>query len=337
MAAENNSKTKGIIVKGVGGLYTVRLADGSDVLCRARGIFRHEKITPLVGDRVVVSNDIEGADITVDGNEKKKKPSEKADISHVIDEILERKSSLIRPALANLTHLFTVIPSAKPKPDIYTVDKLISIAESREIEPVIIVNKCDIDPDESKRIYDIYTLAGFDCFALSASSGEGCDRLLDYLKSLTDGGREVVAAFAGASAAGKSTLMSRLFKNLDLATGDVSRKIERGRHTTRHVELYNVEEVPRMFIADTPGFSMLDFARFNFYGLDELPYTFREFREHLGKCRYTKCTHLKEEECSIMDALEKGEISKSRHDSYVALYEEIKKKPEWQRKKEERV
>ena len=308
----------GMITKGVGGLYTVRpdCEDTSEINCKARGVFRHENITPLVGDRVVLLNDT--------GDE---------DAGYVIDEILPRKNSLIRPALANLTHLFIVIPAAKPAPDLLTVDKLISIADARDIEPVIIVNKKDIAPLEAERIRKIYSRSGFKCFLLSAQSGEGCDALYDYfLDECAE--NTVISAFAGASAAGKSTLLTRLFPALELKTGTVSRKTPRGRHTTRHVELYSPISGKNFFVADTPGFSLLDFTRFNFYELSELPWAFREFRDSIGKCRYTKCTHLKEEGCAVLEKVKAGEIPKERHDSYIALYEEIKKKPEWKRRAE---
>lgn len=325
MTEKNNDKVvTGMITKGVGGLYTVRCDDGCEVTCLARGVFRYENMTPLVGDRVeVLSNTAAGED-----EQKKNSPG------YVIEKILERNNSLIRPALANLTHLFVVVPCARPKPDIVTVDKLVSIADSKDIEPVIIVNKADIEPDEALRIKEIYTKAGFSCFILSARTGEGCDALLEYLEKSSNAS-PTVSAFAGASAAGKSTLMTKLFPDLKLKTGEVSRKTQRGRHTTRHVELFSVLENGRCFVADTPGFSLLDFARYNFYELSELPWSFREFRESLGKCRYTKCTHTKEEGCEILRRVNDGEISRQRHESYVALYEEIKKVPEWKRKQEQ--
>ena len=307
-----------MITKGVGGLYTVLTDDGASVLCRARGLFRHESVTPLVGDRVTVCRDDDAGDDEDEG--------------YLIERIHQRKNSLIRPAIANLTHLFVVIPSAKPKPDLLTVDKIIAVAECRGIEPVIIVNKSDIDPVEAgniKRIYD----GAFTCVSLSAASGEGCGELLGHLEALSCEA-SVTAAFAGASAAGKSTLMKRLFPELDLKTGDISRKTERGRHTTRHVELYPVLGSNRCFIADTPGFSLLDFTRFNFIPLSDLASSFREFSEYLGECRFTKCTHTKEEGCAVIEACREGKIPLARHENYVLLYDEIKKVPEWKRRKD---
>ncbi|MBE6562153.1 MAG: ribosome small subunit-dependent GTPase A [Ruminococcaceae bacterium] len=314
------TQIKGTVIKGVGGLYTVRPDDGrEDIRCKARGVFRYENITLLVGDRVTVVTD-----------------SEEGESGFVIDKIEERKNSLIRPAIANLSHLFIIVPSAKPKPDLLTVDKLISIADSKGIEPVVIVNKLDLDPEEATRIKTVYEKVGFNCFLLSAATGEGCEALYDFFVNESEKGI-MLSAFAGASAAGKSTLLTRLFPALDLKTGEVSRKTQRGRHTTRHTEVFSVFENNRCFIADTPGFSLLDFNRFNFYDLKELPYAFREFRESLGECRYTKCTHLKEEGCAVLERVENGEIPKERHESYCLLYEEIKQKPEWKRRKEEKL
>ena len=301
-----------MIIKGVGGLYTVLTDGGERILCRARGAFRHDGVTPLVGDRVTVSGDGEGG--------------------YAVDTIEQRTCTLIRPAMANLTHLFVVIPAAKPKPDLVTVDKLIAVAEDRGIEPVVVVNKRDADPGEAERIKDVYAGAGFSCFTLSATTGEGCGALLDYFATNSKDA-VMIAALAGASAAGKSTLMKRLFPDLDFKTGDVSRKTERGRHTTRHVELFEAPQIGKCFIADTPGFSLLDFAVFNLCDLADLPFAFREFADCLGKCRYTKCTHTKEEGCAVLEKLSRGEISKERHDSYVAIYDEIKAIPEWKRKK----
>ena len=158
------AKPQGIVIKGVGGLYTVLSDDGVRYSCRARGKFRHENISPLVGDRVAVSQDAENG----------------ASDGYVIDFIFPRKNSLVRPAVANLTHLFAVVPSAKPKPDLLTVDKIISVAESKGIEPVVIVNKSDIDPEEAERIRSLYASAGFTCMLLSAETGDGCDALVGY-------------------------------------------------------------------------------------------------------------------------------------------------------------
>ena len=326
------SRQKGILIRGVGGLFGVcplPLTPGSPVLsCRARGVFRHEKITPLPGDTVIIQRDSE----TPTRSDKSS-----ADAEYVIDEILPRTNTLVRPPLANLTHLFLMIPSAHPAPDLLTADKLISIAEVNHIEPVIVISKQDLDPTASESIRRIYADAGFSTFVVSVDNPESVQVLREYILSLSKQVNPVVAAFAGASAAGKSTMMMQLFPGLSLKTGDVSRKTERGRQTTRHVELFLFEANEGIcLIADTPGFSLLDFTQFNFFDLSELPESFREFHEYLGNCRYTKCSHTKEEGCAILEAIREGKISQRRHKSFIAMYEDMKKTPEWKRRKEER-
>lgn len=305
----------GMITKGVGGLYEVRPYPvfGETVYsCRARGVFRHEGIVPLPGDI---------AEITVDENSGE----------GVINDITERKNCLIRPALANLTHLFAVLPAARPAPDLTVADKLICAAEDKGIEPVIIVTKTDLDPLKAAETADVYRRGGFSLFSVCAD-GSADAPLADYIEK--NASLPLVAAFAGASGAGKSTLMGRLFPSLKLKTGDVSRKIQRGKHTTRHAELYPVEiGGAHCYIADTPGFSMIDFARYNFVEEDRLPYSFREFAPLMGQCRYTKCTHTKEEGCAVLEAVKNGEISPARHASYCAVLEEIRKNPPWKRNK----
>ncbi len=325
----DESVKTGIIVRGVGGLFGVRplpLAAGEEILlCRARGVFRHEKISPLPGDAVRISRDSD-APITNDGKTA----------AYVIDEILPRQNSLIRPPLANLTHLFLVIPAARPAPDLKTADKLIAIAEAAGIDTVVLVTKKDLDPGKADEITALYKGAGFTAFSLSAHEETSIDALHQYLISLSVGEKNVTAAFAGASGAGKSTLMTKLFPALSFKTGEISRRAERGRQTTRHVELFPFEKEGHVcLIADTPGFSILDFTRFNFFDPAELPYAFREFRPHIGNCRYTKCTHTKEEDCAILAAVTAGEIPKGRHESYVEIFTEMKKKPDWKRRQEE--
>ena len=296
----------GRVIEGVGGLYTVRCEDAGEVnliQCRAKGIFRHEGISPLVGDIVRVDFDA--------GEE-----------NAVIGEIFERQNSLIRPPMANLDCVFVSLAAAKPMPMLDTTDKLVAILEHNDIEPVIVVGKCELDRERSREIVEIYEKAGYRAFALSCETGEGVSEIREFISS-----RRGVMAMAGASGVGKSTLLNKLFPTLKLSTGGVSRKTERGRHTTRAVTLYEVGE--GAFFADTPGFSMIDFERFNFFELEDLPLAFKEINERIGECRYTKCTHLKEDGCAIVEAVKRGEISKSRHDSYVSLYEILKNKHKW--------
>lgn len=341
----NNNSFRGIITRGVGGLYGVRIKtnDGyapEEVLCRARGAFRHEQLTPTVGDDVAVKpladynpDEIKQGE---DEHDKRKGKAKDVQVDFVIDEILPRRSIMIRPALSNLDYLFAVIPAASPEPDLLTADKLTVIAENYGIETVVVINKADIAPERAREIAEIYKTAGYSVFMLSAASGEGVRELMNYIKSVSaqkDGREHVSGAFAGVSGAGKSTLMTALFPHLELTTGKVSRKTERGRHTTRHVELYPIELDGNTFwLADTPGFSMLDFTRFNFFPYDELAGSFREFDDCIGKCRYTKCTHLREEGCAVIEKMNNGKISPSRHDSYVRIFEEQRSVPEWKRR-----
>lgn len=309
----------GTVLKGVGGLYTVALDSPyngeNTVAVRGRGSFRHEKIVLLTGDRVELEPLNEGG--------------------FFCKKILERKNSLIRPPLANLDIIFVVISTTKPMPSLEIIDKMIAIAEHNKIEPVIVVSKSDLDKEFSSELCRIYKNSGFESFLTSSYDKDGLEEILDFLKKRTRE-QSPICAFAGASGAGKSTLMNNLFPSLSLETGDLSRKIERGKNTTRHTELFSLSgllgEEYSGYLADTPGFSLLDFERFDFFELDELLDTFRDLKEHSGSCKYTKCSHTKEDGCRIIEMVKSGEIEKSRHKSYVALYEILKKKPFWKNK-----
>ena len=299
-------KQKGRVISSVGGLYTVRVTDGDNVTeyaCQARGIFRHSNIKIVVGD--IATLDFSEGD-------------------PVIEAIEDRRNSLIRPALANLDVVFVTMASKSPAPMLDMTDKMTAILEHNDIEPVIVVGKCELNDVEADRIAEIYKKVGYTTFKISSVTGEGIAEIKEYIDNLLSG---KIAAFAGASGVGKSTLLNSLFPNLELGTGGVSRKTERGRHTTRAVTLYPIGK--DAYLADTPGFSMLDFDRFDFFTLDDLPLAFREINERIGQCKYTKCTHRKEEGCAIVDAVKSGEIAKSRHESYVMLYEILKNKHKW--------
>lgn len=296
----------GRIVEGVGGLYTVRCEEDGEInliSCRAKGSFRHEGITPLVGDNVVVD---------ISAGEK----------NAVISEILGRKNSLIRPPMANLDCVFVAMAAAKPAPMLDMTDKLVSILEHNDIEPVIVIEKCELDRERAEEVKTVYEKAGYRAFVLSCETGEGIEEIESFIAT-----RRGILALAGASGVGKSTLLNKLFPTLSLGTGSVSRKTERGRHTTRAVTLLKISD--ELYFADTPGFSMLDFERFDFFDLEDLPLSFREINERIGECKYTKCTHRKEDGCAIVDAVKSGEIAKSRHESYVMLYEILKNKHKW--------
>ena len=295
---------KGRIIKGVGGLYTVRLSD-RDLQCRARGSFRHSNITPLVGDCVTLGIDERG--------------------DAVIDRIDERKNSLIRPPLANIDYAFVTMAAASPKPMLDMTDKLCAILEHNYITPVIVVGKCELDREYANEIKSIYEKAGYRVFILSCVTGEGIDEIQAFVDGNLAG---KISAFAGASGVGKSTLLNKLFPSLELGTGEVSRKVERGKHTTRTVTLFEVCGEGG-YLADTPGFSMLDFDRFDFFDIENLPNVFPEIHECVGLCKYTKCSHTKEEGCEVLKKVRRGEMAKSRHDSYVELYNVLKNKPKW--------
>ncbi len=293
--------SEGRVVRGVGGLYEVMIlsADGErHVTCRGRGALRRDDKL-LVGDLCLVRED---------GGEA------------VIEKILPRRTVLVRPPLSNLDELFIVTAASHPAPSLETLDKLTAIAVHNGITPTLIVTKADIDDAAAEQLAALYRGAGFTVFVLSPS--RPTEALSQYIAEHVAGGR--CAAFAGASGVGKSTLLNRLFPSLSLATGAISQKIARGRHTTRSVELFLTPEGG--LLADTPGFSMLDFVRFDFFSLADLPATFPEFLDELSGCRYADCTHTGEVECGVAVAVREGRIAPSRHESYRALYKILKEK-----------
>ena len=316
-------RVKGKVIKGVGGLYTVLVdKDGGElaglrVRSRARGALRRGGMQVLAGDVVELGYDAELF--------AAKRADEEANF--VIESVCERKNSLIRPPLANLDYLFITVAAAAPAPVLLTVDKLFSICVYNNIEPIAIISKCELNEEYAKEIADIYTKAGFRVFLTSSVSGEGIKELSAYINELPEGS---ISAFSGASGVGKSTLLNALFPSLELSTSEISKKTERGRHTTRQTELFVIREGERpVFLADTPGFTMLDFDQFDFFSLEDLPFTMREFDGYIGCCKYKKCTHTKEEGCAVLEAVKNGEISPSRHKSYLALYETLKAKKKW--------
>ena len=284
----------GIIVKGIGGFYYVKAADGCIYECKARGRFRKDGIIPIIGDNV---------EIEISG----KKGS--------IARISERKNALVRPAVANIDTLVIIAAATSPEPNMTLIDKLTVSALSNDIEPVICVNKTDLA--DGNYIADAYGQAGFKTFMVSAENGSGVNALMPVL-------RDKVTAFAGLSGVGKSTLLNHITGE-DLKTGDVSEKIQRGRHTTRHVELFELKDGG--FVLDTPGFSS-----FELYGIkaDELWEYFPEMADTAGACRFRGCSHISEPDCAVKAKLEAGEIAKSRYDSYVELYNILKEIKDWE-------
>ena len=320
----------GRVIKSNGGLFTVRLfldasrepmpLDGLTVTGRGRGSL-HRKGSLLVGDVVKVTYDNTAYSTDADGSIQCAEDG----TGVAIDEILERKNALIRPPMANLDLLFVTLSATTPDPVLETVDKLICIAEHNHIEPVIVITKSELAPEYAAELADIYRRAGFEVFCVG--KGLPVDALEERIANIKNG---TVAAFSGASGVGKSTLLNRLFPQLQLQTGEISRRIERGKNTTRVTELYPLTDENNCgYLADTPGFTMLDFERFDFFEKEDLPLTFREFSPYIGECRYTKCSHTKEEGCAILAAVKSGVIPASRHQSFLSLYEVLKKKTKW--------
>lgn len=291
---------EGIILKALSGFYYVD--DGQSVwTCRARGKHRYSRLTPLVGDQVRFT------------------PLENH--SGALDEILPRKNEFYRPAVANIDLLVVVASQAVPTTDPFLIDRVTSIAASRGCEALICVNKCDLEPGEA--LIQTYEKAGFLTLRLSAETGEGIDRLRQAIAGK-------VCAFTGNSGVGKSSILNALEEGFHLATGEISDKLSRGRHTTRHVELFRLS--CGALAADTPGFSSFDVDRMELARKEELQHSFREFKPYLGKCQFLDCAHLKEKGCAVLEAVKAGEIPQSRHQSYVRLYEQVKAVPDWERK-----
>lgn len=304
---------EGKVVKGLGGLYDIRVIEDGKIAyysCRAKGALHRADEKVLIGDNVRLRLD------------------EATEGSIVIADRLPRKNALIRPPIANLDILFIVLAPRDPAPVTETVDKLIAIAEHNGIEPVILLTKADLDPEACERLCEIYRTVGVSVFTTSSALGEGMESLHEYLDAHLRGG--VTAAFAGASGVGKSTLLNALFPTLSLATSEISRKIARGRHTTRHVELFalSAEDADTGYLADTPGFSLIDFERFDFFALEDLLPTFRELLPYVGKCRYSDCAHVGESaaECAVAKAADEGLIPPSRLESYRSIYRILKAK-----------
>ncbi len=288
---------EGIILKGIGGFYYVDTAEGL-IECKARGKFRLKTGKPVIGDRV----DIE---IQPDG-------------TGYMMSIAERRNQLMRPAVANLDQLVVVCAAAPPRTDPFLIDKVTAIAEHKEMDVLIVINKTDIDSGDE--LFHIYTQAGFTVLRVSAETGAGVDELKAHLKGKT-------SAFAGNSGVGKSSLLNRIDSRFALKVGAISQKIERGRHTTRHVELMKLEDGG--YIADTPGFSAFNLEQMDLVLKNDLQYTFREFAPYLNQCRFTGCAHVKEKGCAVIAAVEAGKISKERHESYCRLYDSVKDIKEW--------
>lgn len=293
-------KAEGLIIKATGGFYYV-LCDDTIYECRARGIFRKRELSPLVGDRVTISV----------------LPDEKG----YIYAVHERKNSLVRPPLANIDRLVMVISVAEPAPNLLVMDKLIAVAEHQGVEPVLVFTKCDLE--DPTPYSEIYRKAGFSVFEVCSTEHRGTEPVLKML-------RGKISAFCGNSGAGKSTLLNEILPHLSLSTAEISKKLGRGRHTTRHTELFAIEDDG--WVADTPGFSAIEMERMEIIRKEELQYCFREFEPYLLKCKFTGCSHVSEKGCAVLAAKAEGIIPESRHRSYCAMYEDAKQIKEWELK-----
>lgn len=291
---------EGLIRKALGGFYYVETSDQVIYECRARGLFRKQEISPAVGDQVEIEEDGQG--------------------KGVVSRIFPRKNYIIRPPLANLDRLFIVVSVTDPQPNYLIIDKFIAMSEHKGIEPVLIITKCDLkSPEELRRIYE---KAGF--LVCTVNNLEESD--LSEVKELLRG---KICAFTGNTGVGKSSFLNRIEPSLSIKTAHISQKLGRGRHTTRHVELYHLAELDA-YVADTPGFSTVDLARYDIILKDDLQYCFREFESYRDDCRFTGCSHTVEKGCAVLEALHDGKIEPTRHESYKALYEEAKNIKEWE-------
>lgn len=291
---------EGRIQKALSGFYYVDT--GTEVLtCRARGKFRKDGQSPLVGDRVEIRE--------LGGGEG------------FVEAILPRKNAFERPAVANIDQLVVIASAAIPKTDPFLIDRIVAIAALKDCEVIILLNKCDLDPADE--LYGIYTAAGFRTLRISAETGEGLEALIPLIS-----GR--LSAFTGNSGVGKSSILNALDPAFHLKTGEISTALGRGRHTTRHVELFRLGCGAE--VVDSPGFSSFETAELDLELKRRLPETFREFRPYLGRCRFQDCSHTREKGCALLEALRAGEIQPSRHQSYLRLYEELKPLQAWQKK-----
>lgn len=289
----------GRIVRSISGFYDVQTGDGV-FTCRARGILRRTDSSPLTGDL---------AEITVEKGKG------------MVEKLLPRKNSFIRPAVANVDALVVFAANVNPVTEPFLIDRVAAIAGDQEVPVYLCVNKCDLDP--AVDLVRIYEHAGFPVICTSAETGEGVEQLRQLLKGK-------LTAFTGNSGVGKSSILNRLCPELGLATGEVSEKLGRGRHTTRHVELYALDE--ETFVADTPGFSSFDTDQMDVILKENLQYAFPDFGDFLGKCRFDDCTHRKEPDCAVRAAVEDGRIERSRYDSYLKLYEKASQVNLWELK-----
>lgn len=291
----------GRIIKALSGFYYVDVGEGPAIPCRGRGRLRHRRQTPLVGDRVEIS-------LADDG-------------TGMVDAVLPRKNEFHRPMVANIDQMVLIASGATPVTDPFLIDRMAAMAEWKGCEVLICFNKCDLD--RAEELAAVYRKAGFTTLQVSAETGDGIPEL-----SAAISGK--VSAFTGNSGVGKSSILNALQPGFSLEVGEVSEKLGRGRHTTRHVELF---PVCGGLVADTPGFSAFDVEQMEAIPKDELAGAFREFRPYLERCRFQGCAHVKERGCAVRSAVEAGDIASSRHKSYIRLYEQAREIPDWELRK----
>lgn len=287
-------RIKGRITKLLGGYYYVAGEDGKYYETRARGIFRHVGKKPVVGDYV---------EITVD----------EAHQLHSVEKILERTNSILRPPITNVDQIFLFIPTANPKYNLLLIDKMLAYYESKHVEVVPIISKYDMDPEEAEKLTALYESAVYKVYRLSAYE----QKTVESIKKLLPG---KTTALSGVSGSGKSTFLNNVL-GLNLETGSVSEKTNRGKHTTRHTEIFKGEE--GMYLFDTPGFSSMDLSEIESGELDKY---FRDFHDYLGQCKFLDCSHRKEPGCRIFKAYTDGDIRSSRYENYLKIYEELSEK-----------
>ena len=293
--------TEGVIFRALSGFYDVETDGGETVRCRARGRFRKDGENPLVGDRVRFRRESDG--------------------TGTVMEILPRKNEFLRPPVANLDCMVIFASAVNPVTDPFLIDRMTAVAEDRNCRPVICINKTDADPADG--LYRLYRDAGFDTIRTSAVTGEG----LDELRAAVAGR---FCAFTGNSGVGKSSILNAMEPGFSLKVGEVSEKLGRGRHTTRHVEIYRLSCGAR--IADTPGFASFDTDRMDLTDPRRLGRDFREFAPYAGQCRFPDCVHGREQGCAVRAAAEEGRIAPSRYGSYLRLLEQIRSAKPWERK-----
>ena len=289
---------EGLIIENKANLYKIKI-DNQEYIATARGKLKNDNLTPVVGDIVKFT--------ILDENKQ----------MAVIEEIKKKKTYIKRPKLANITQIIFVVSSKHPKPDLLLLDKQLAFAQYSHIKPIIVLNKIDLDDkQEFLSIAKVYEKIGYKVIKTDAKNGIGVDELLLELKNN-------ISAFSGNSGVGKSTLINYLFKKEITEEGEISKRNKRGKNTTTDIKLYELEN--NTYIADTPGFSTFDVFEIPYKELDKY---FIDFNNVIEECKYIGCSHIKEEDCGIKDKLNKGEISKTRYDNYVKIYNELKDKEE---------